>query len=71
MSKSEGSSDGSDLSFFFSIRYYTYIPAAAFLGSYSHEKSLNLHPRNHRFMTKKTFMCRYTPLILLLYEVGA
>ena len=24
MSKSEGSSDGSDLSFFFSIRYYTY-----------------------------------------------
>ena len=32
----------------------------------SQEKSLNLHPRNHRFMTKKTFMCRYTPLILLL-----
>ena len=34
------------------------------------KKSLNLHPRNHRFMTKKkTFMCRYTPLILLLYYV--
>ena len=48
--------------------YYNHGPVRSLLDS--REKSLNLHPRNHRFMKNFLVLCRYTPSLPFRLHIG-